>query len=384
MTSEQDVLAALERIAGPDGATPLARSGAIAGLALRDSKIFLSIAIDPKRAVELEPMRRRVEAALAALPGAAGAVVSLTSERAPQAKAQPNPPARPNPAAQPGSRTESGPRAQTARANASIPGVARIVAVASGKGGVGKSTVAANLAVALSAGGWRVGLLDADVYGPSAPRLFGISGKPQSRDKRILPIEAFGVRVMSIGLLVEEEAAMIWRGPMVMSAINQLLRDVEWGELDCLIVDMPPGTGDAQLTMAQAVPLAGAAIVSTPQDLALIDARRGVTMFRKVNVPVLGIIENMSYFACPHCGERTDLFGHGGARSEAERQGVPFLGETPLALAIREASDAGRPIMASDPGGPYAAAFGAIAANLRASLSDSARGSRPAPRIVME
>jgi ATP-binding protein involved in chromosome partitioning len=335
---------------------------------VRESKIFLSIAIDPAKAAQMEPMRRRAEAAVSVIPGVESALVSLTAERP----------------AQPGSPPPPGPRAQAARAGVGIPGVERIVAVASGKGGVGKSTVAANLAVALSIDGWRVGLLDADIYGPSAPRLFGLRGKPEIVDKRMVPLEAFGLRIMSIGLLVDEDTAMIWRGPMVMSALNQMLREVAWGELDCLVVDMPPGTGDAQLTMAQAVPLAGAVIVSTPQDLALIDARRGVSMFRKVNVPVLGVVENMSYFACPHCGGRTDLFGHGGARREAERQGVPFLGEAPLAMAIREASDAGRPLVATDPEGALALAFRAIAANVKASLADHARGQRPPPRIVIE
>lgn len=365
MLTEKDVLAILEAIPGPDGVTPLPQSGALAGVSMRESKIYVSIAVDPAKAAEMEPMRSRVESALKAIPGIAGALVSLTAERPPQ---------KPGPA----------PRAQAARAGTAIPGVERIIAVASGKGGVGKSTVAANLSVALAKDGWRVGVLDADIYGPSAPRLFGLRAKPEVVDKRIVPLEAFGLRIMSIGLLVEEDTAMIWRGPMVMSAINQMLREVAWGELDCLVVDMPPGTGDAQLTMAQAVPLAGAVVVSTPQDLALIDARRGVAMFRKVNVPVLGVVENMSYFACPHCGRRTDLFGHGGARREAERQGVPFLGEAPLAMAIREASDAGRPIVAADPDSPLAQAFMAIAANVKASLADPSRGLRPPPRIVME
>jgi Mrp family chromosome partitioning ATPase len=217
---------------------------------------------------------------------------------------------------------------------AEIPGVAAIIAVASGKGGVGKSTTALNLALGLRDLGLKVGLLDADIYGPSVPRLTGINEKPTLDDNRkMIPIERFGLSIMSIGFLVEEETAMIWRGPMVMSAITQMLRDVAWGTLDVLVVDMPPGTGDAQLTLAQNVPLKGAVIVSTPQDLALIDARRGLAMFTKVNVPVLGIIENMSYFQCPECGTRSDIFGHGGARHEAERLKVPFLGEVPLAGA---------------------------------------------------
>jgi ATP-binding protein involved in chromosome partitioning len=252
---------------------------------------------------------------------------------------------------------------------ADIPGVKAIIAVASGKGGVGKSTTALNLALGLRDLGLKVGLLDADIYGPSVPRLTGINEKPVLDDNRkMIPIERFGLSIMSIGFLVEEETAMIWRGPMVMSAITQMLRDVAWGTLDVLIVDMPPGTGDAQLTLAQNVPLKGAVIVSTPQDLALIDARRGLAMFTKVNVPVLGIIENMSYFQCPECGTRSDIFGHGGARHEAERLKVPFLGEVPLHMSIRAMSDAGTPVVVSEPNGPHAAIYRAIGTQIRDQL----------------
>jgi ATP-binding protein involved in chromosome partitioning len=250
-----------------------------------------------------------------------------------------------------------------------IPGIAAVIAVASGKGGVGKSTTAINLALGLRDLGLRVGLLDADIYGPSVPRLTGIREKPQLNDERkMIPLARFGLSIMSIGFLVEEETAMIWRGPMVMSAITQMLRDVAWGTLDVLVVDMPPGTGDAQLTLAQNVPLKGAIIISTPQDLSLIDARRGLAMFKKVNVPVLGIIENMSYFQCPHCGTKSDIFGHGGARHEAERLGVPFLGEIPLHMSIRATSDAGTPVVDSEPDGPHAAIYRAIGAKVRDQL----------------
>src|SRR2546430_2987088 len=252
---------------------------------------------------------------------------------------------------------------------AEIPGIAAVIAVASGKGGVGKSTSALNLALGLGDLGLRVGLLDADIYGPSVPRLTGIRRKPElNDDKKMIPIVRFGLAIMSIGFLVEEETAMIWRGPMVMSAITQMLRDVVWGTLDVLVVDMPPGTGDAQLTLAQNVPLKGAIIISTPQDLSLIDARRGLAMFKKVNVPVLGIVENMSYFQCPECGTRSDIFGHGGARHEAERLGVPFLGEIPLHMSIRTTSDGGNPVVASEADGPHAAIYRAIGTRVRHQL----------------
>jgi ATP-binding protein involved in chromosome partitioning len=265
-----------------------------------------------------------------------------------------------------------------------LPGIKSIIAVASGKGGVGKSTVATNLALALSGLGLSIGLLDADVYGPSLPRMMGINRKPESRDgKTLIPLENHNIKCMSIGFLVAEDTPTIWRGPMVMSALEQMLRDVEWGELDVLVVDMPPGTGDAQLTMAQRVPLAGAVIVSTPQDIALLDARKGLNMFLRVDVPVLGIVENMSYFLCPQCGERSDIFGHGGARQEADRLGVPFLGEVPLHLDIRVAGDSGTPIVAADPAGPHAAAFAAIAEKVAAAISGASQR-KAAPSIVFE
>jgi ATP-binding protein involved in chromosome partitioning len=357
MVNEEEVRAALAGVAGPDGTTPLPQSGALDGVSVKDDKVFLSIRIDPARAGALEPMRVAAERALRAMPGVGDARVSLTAERA---KAPP-------PAAARG---------------AAIPGIARIVAVASGKGGVGKSTTAVNLALGLVALGWRVGIMDADVYGPSLPRLLGLSGKPTAEGRVLQPLEGFGLKVMSIGFLVEESVAMIWRGPMVMSAIQQFLREVAWGELDCLIVDMPPGTGDAQLTLAQTVPLAGAVIVSTPQDLALIDARRGIAMFEKVGVPVLGIVENMSYFLCPHCGERSDVFAHGGARHEAERLGVGFLGEVPLHMAIRETADGGRPIVATRPDTAEAMAYIQIAERVKAALETKA--AKAPPRIVIE
>jgi len=262
-----------------------------------------------------------------------------------------------------------------------LPGVRAVVAVASGKGGVGKSTVAVNLAVALAQMGLAVGLLDADVFGPSLPRLLGLSRKPDLQGDKMVPIPAWGLSTMSIGYLVEEETPMIWRGPMVMGALEQMLGLVAWGRLDIMLIDMPPGTGDAQLTVAQRVALAGAVIVSTPQDIALIDARRGVRMFERTNVPVLGLVENMSYYCCPACGHRSEIFGHGGARLEAERLGTEFLGEVPLLLDIRTSSDAGTPIVAADPDGPAAQAFAAIARRLWEKLQAPAAAG---PKIVIE
>jgi ATP-binding protein involved in chromosome partitioning len=263
--------------------------------------------------------------------------------------------------------------------------VAAIIAVASGKGGVGKSTTAVNLALGLQALGLRIGILDADIYGPSLPRLLGLSGRPEAISGRTLrPMERYGLKVMSMGFLVEEETPMIWRGPMVISALTQMLREVAWGELDVLVVDMPPGTGDAQLTMAQQVALAGAVIVSTPQDLALIDARKGLNMFTKVDVPVLGIVENMSYFLCPKCGERTDIFGHGGAEQEAARIGVSFLGGVPLHATIRATSDAGTPVVVSEPDGEHARIYRDIAAKVLDRIRAESASSRQAPRIVIE
>ena len=383
MPTENDILAALDRVLGPDGATPLPQSGAIAGITIRDGKAYVSIAIDPKKSMAMEPMRRSAEAAVKSVKGITGALVTLTSERAP-GQGTPAPAQSGGPRGHSHAPAQPGPKAQAARAGNPIPGVKKIIAVASGKGGVGKSTTAANLALGLAALGLKVGILDADIYGPSMPRLFGLKGKPTLADGRIMnPMQAYGLKIMSIGFLVEEETPMIWRGPMVMSALTQMLREVAWGELDVLVADMPPGTGDAQLTMAQAVPLAGAVIVSTPQDLALIDARRAVAMFGRVEVPVLGIIENMSYFICPHCNTRSDIFAHGGARQEADRLGVPFLGEVPLHIAIRETSDSGHPVVASDPGGAHAAAYMDIARLVLARL-EGGQGARAAPAITFD
>jgi ATP-binding protein involved in chromosome partitioning len=375
--TKSEVLARLEAVASPQG-EPLPRTGALSDIVVADGKVFFSITVDAGVVNAWEPVRKRAEAAVKALPGVASVMVALTAERSARA---PAPGARP----QPGTTSPAAAAAaQRAHGTIGVPGVSAIIAVASGKGGVGKSTTAANLALGLRDLGLRTGLLDADIYGPSIPKLLGIKGRPQTRGgTRLIPMDGYGLKVMSIGFLVEEETPMIWRGPMVMSALTQMLREVEWGELDVMVVDMPPGTGDAQLTMAQQVPLRGAVIVSTPQDLALIDARRGVAMFRRVNVPVLGIVENMSYFLCPHCGTRSDIFGHAGARHEAERLGVPFLGEVPLHIEIREKSDAGLPVVATAPDSEHAAIYRGIAQRVRDEMAGGAPTPQ-APRIVIE
>jgi ATP-binding protein involved in chromosome partitioning len=341
-------------------------AGLVSDIAIEGGTVMFALDADPAHMKSMEALRGAVEKAVRGVPGVTKALISLTAERRPRAQ-------------------ETAPAgAAPARGNA-VPGIRHIIAVASGKGGVGKSTTAVNLALALHGLGLRVAVLDADVYGPSMPKLFGLSGRPHagSDGKTMEPMRRYGVEVMSIGFLVPEDTPMIWRGPMVMSALTQLLREVAWSETDIMVVDMPPGTGDAQLTLAQQTPLSGAVIVSTPQDLALIDARKGLNMFRKVNVPVLGIIENMSYFVCDKCGARHEIFGHGGARAEAEKLGVPFLGEVPLDKEVRLRSDQGEPVVASLPDSQHAAIYRDIARQVWAAVEAGA-GARPAPRIVIE
>jgi len=374
VTKEQ-VLAALSQVNTPGGIA-LTATGTLSDVVVTDDKVFFSITVDAAAVKAWESVRKAAEDKVRAVSGVQSALVALTAERSPGAAARgPNPAhvaQQPQRAAHPADKVQPG-----------IPGVDAVIAVASGKGGVGKSTTAVNLALGLRDLGLKVGMLDADIYGPSLPKLLAIKEKPQTvGGTRLKPIDRYGLSVMSIGFLIEEETPMIWRGPMVMSAITQMLREVEWGKLDIMVVDMPPGTGDAQLTMAQQVPLKGAVIVSTPQDLALIDARRGVAMFKRVNVPVLGIVENMSYFLCPECGTRSDIFGHGGARHEAERQGVPFLGEVPLHMTIREKSDSGLPVVATEPDGPHAKIYRDIAAKVLAQIKGGT--GRAVPKIVIE
>ena len=372
MPTERDVVAALATVNDPDSDKSIIDLAMVSGIMVKDGHVAFSIDVDPKRGPDLEPLRRAAEKAVYAIAGVASVSAVLTAER-PKEAPQPAGPAGPHP----GQGTQGAP-AQL------LTEVGAVIAVASGKGGVGKSTTAVNLAVAMAQLGCRTGILDADIYGPSLPRMLGITGKPEqtSDGKKIKPMENHGVVCMSMGFLLEEETPVIWRGPMVMGALEQMMRDVDWGQLDVMIVDMPPGTGDTQLTMSQRVPLAGAVIVSTPQDIALLDARRGYNMFRKVNVPVLGLIENMSYFACPHCGERSNIFSHGGAKLEAEKTGMPFLGEIPLDITIRETSDGGTPIVAAQPDSPHAKAYRIIAENLWNSVAG--KTGAEAPRIVIQ
>ena len=372
--SRNAVLDALKTVAGPDGRGNLVDLGLVSEVVLANRKVYFSISVPPERAAQMEPLRLAAEAAVKKL-GLVDAVSAVLTAERPQGSA--------TPAAKP-SETPAAGRAPR-NAQIVVPGVKYIIAVASGKGGVGKSTTAVNLALGFQALGRKVGLLDADIYGPSVPRLLGLSGKPQILEGRtIKPMSGYGLAVMSMGFLVDEGTPVIWRGPMVISALTQMLRDVAWGNLDVLVVDMPPGTGDVQITMAQQVPLAGAVIVSTPQDLALIDARKGLAMFQQVSVPVLGFVENMSYFICPSCGTRSDIFAHGGARHDAERLGVPFLGEIPLHMDIREKSDLGTPVVAVAPDSPHAGVYLNIAERCWKALEGGATGAKAAPRIVIE
>lgn len=388
--TQHQVLEALKRIKGPDLSGNIVDLGLVSEVLLRDGKAYFSITVPANRAEELEPLRQAAEKVVRDIPGISGVTAVLTAEAAGGGR----------PAARPESRRVQDARArmgggggghghshgppQTARPGGSargtgVPGIKHMIAVASGKGGVGKSTTAVNLALAFQANGLKAGILDADVYGPSQPKLLGLSGRPNlGPDKRLTPMVGYGLKCMSMGFMVEEATPVIWRGPMVVQALTQMLRDVDWGELDVLVIDMPPGTGDVQLTMVQQVPLSGAIIVSTPQDLALIDARKGLNMFRRTDVPVLGIIENMSYFVCSKCGERHEIFGHGGAEAEAKELGVPFLGAVPLHVDIRSRSDAGEPIVATEPTSIHAQIFAEIAAKAWSEIL-AAEGRRPEP-----
>lgn len=345
--TRESVLAALKTITDPVSGSDIVAAGVMRALTVEGGTVRFVLEIDPGKAEAYNPVRDAAEAAVKALPGAETVSVVLTGH---SAKAPPD--LRPGKKAEP-----KGPE--------KVPGVNHLIAIASGKGGVGKSTVSANLACALAAEGRRVGLLDADVYGPSQPRMLGVSGRPASPDgKTILPMRNHGVTMMSIGLMTNEGQAVVWRGPMLMGALQQMLMQVQWGALDCLLVDLPPGTGDVQMTLAQKAQVDGAIIVSTPQDVALLDARKGIDMFNQLHVPVLGMIENMSTHICSNCGHEEHVFGHGGVKQEAEKLGVPLLAEIPLHLDIRLASDGGAPIVVSKPDSAQAQAFRDVARQL--------------------
>ncbi|MAJ63538.1 MAG: sodium:proton antiporter [Alphaproteobacteria bacterium] len=374
----ETVKAHLATIMAPDSDQPITAFAELDGIAItpdaagNDSgerqQVQFSMIVDPALGPRLESIRQLAEQSVAALPGVSKATAILT---APKKSAQPQQPPVGQRPANPGGEIIT------------LPGVKHIIAVASGKGGVGKSTVAANLAASWAELGWSVGLMDADIYGPSVPTMMGQHGKPElTSDKRIRPVMANGLKTMSIGYLTEPEKALVWRGPMVQGALMQMLRDVDWGELDVLVIDMPPGTGDAQLTLAQKLKLTGAIVVSTPQDLALIDARRGIAMFERVAVPVLGIIENMSVFTCPHCGEDSHIFGHGGAVEEAKQRGIPLLGQIPLTMSLREQADAGQPLVGQNNADPAAKAFLDIAVGIRDSLTEHGTNVPKAPTIT--
>ncbi len=344
MANRETVLEVLKSITDPVTGSDIVASGAMRALNVGDGTVRFVIEIAPENAKLFEPVRAEAETRVKALDGVDTVSVVLTghSNAAPP-DLKPSKPAEPK-----------GPQR--------LPGIARIIAVASGKGGVGKSTVSANLACALAAQGRKVGLLDADVYGPSQPRMLGVSGRPASPDgKTILPMRNHGVTMMSLGLMTNDDQAVVWRGPMLMGALQQMLTQVQWGALDVLIVDLPPGTGDVQMTLAQKAHIDGAIVVSTPQDVALIDARKGIDMFNQLNVPIIGMIENMSTHVCSKCGHEEHVFGHGGVAAEAEKLGVPLLAEVPLHLDIRLAADGGAPITVSAPDSAQARAFNDIA-----------------------
>ena len=374
--NEDIILNALKNVTVEGSVVDLVATGHVSGVVIKDGNVGFSLEIDPEDAEAIQPLRIAAEQAVGAIPGVLSATAMLTAHKKPAAQDTNH---------QHDHGHDHGNNHGQQQGNQGLQGAMHapakhVIAVASGKGGVGKSTTAINLACAFKALGMKVGILDADIYGPSLPRLTGIKQKPTTANNKLVPLEAFGLKVMSIGFLMAEDSPTIWRGPMVMSTLEQMLKDVLWGDLDVLVIDMPPGTGDAQLTLSQRAKLAGAVIVSTPQDLALIDARKGLNMFHKVGVPVLGLVENMSYYVCPSCGDRAHIFGHGGAEAEAEKLNLPFLGKIPLEMEIRETADAGTPIVESKPDSPHAQAYLDIAKSVASNLDQAAP---QAPKITI-
>jgi len=358
--TETHIAEVLANVIVPDLNDNVISLGLISGMVVKDGMVHIMVETTKERAVIMEDVRKKCEQIVANIPGILNATATLTEER------------ETTPAKGPGDMPNLDLTQDERRIKAK--GVGAIIAIASGKGGVGKSTTSVNIALALSRLGKKVGIMDADIYGPSIPRMMGITGQPRSEDgKTLIPMENYGVKCMSMGFMVPEEEPTIWRGPMVMSALEQMLRDVEWAPLDILIVDMPPGTGDAQLTMAQGTELAGAIIVSTPQDIALLDARKGLNMFRQVEVPIIGMIENMSYYICPKCGDEAHIFDNGGAKTAAEKNGCMFLGEIPLDAEIRKTSDAGRPIVVSKTSSAHSKAYMEIATKVIAEVNNLAK-----------
>ncbi len=385
--TKEKILDALKTIEF-EGGDNIVDLGLVSEVVIANGKVYFALDAGNEDPSKLEPYCKQAEEVVGALDDVTSVGVTITAERKNSNGSQMNGQA--GGQANGHANNSNGGQAQRAGQQGAegqaIPGVRHVIAVASGKGGVGKSTTSVNLAMGLKAQGLNVGILDADVYGPSMPRLLGLNEEPQTGpNNEIIALEAYGVKVMSMGFMVAEGTPVVWRGPMVMSALGQMINQVTWAPLDVLVIDMPPGTGDVQLTIAQQTPLSGAVIVSTPQDLALIDARKGINMFAQVNIPILGLVENMSYFLCPSCGERSDIFGHGGAKEEALKIGADFLGQVPLHMDIRETSDAGRPIVASNPESAEAQAYIEIAKKIWSALDSQGEDTRvAAPKIVIE